>query len=160
MVVLLVSGALVFSFRNAFANGPESPSRSHSADSFWITPGFYSLHFNRNAGLNDSNPGLGLQWDIAPQWSLAAGRFSNSNDRPSNYLGAIFMPWSWGAIRAGGVLAAFDGYPNMHDGGWFASAIPTIGFYGNRFALNVGIIPEIKERVHGAVSLQLLIRLR
>ena len=125
----------------------------------WAGPGFYSLHFNRNAGLKDANPGLGLQWDISPQWSLAVGRFDNSNERRSNYLGGIYMPWSWGTIRAGGVLAAFDGYPNMRDGGWFASAIPTIGFYGNRFALNVGIIPELKDRVHGAISFQLLVRL-
>jgi hypothetical protein len=130
----------------------------HSSQSIWISPGFYSVHFDRNAGLRDANPGFGLQGRINPEWSLTGGRFANSNDRYSNYIGGIYTPWSWGRVRIGGVIAAFDGYPNMRNGGWFASVIPTIGLYGDRLALNVGIIPELKDRVQGAISFQIMLR--
>jgi len=133
----------------------ESRGGSHSV---WVSPGFYSIHFDRNAGMRDDNPGFGLQWEIHPEWSLTGGRFANSNYRHSNYIGGIYTPWSWGRFRVGGVIAAFDGYPNMRNGGWFASVIPTFGIYGDRLALNVGIIPELKDRVQGAISFQLMLR--
>jgi hypothetical protein len=125
----------------------------------WIAPGFYSLHFDRNSGLRDANPGIGFQWEVRPQWSLAVGHFKNSNNKRSNYLGALYMPVELGSLRVGVAFVAFDGYPDMRNGGWFASAIPTLGLYGKDWALNIGGIPELKDRVHGAVSLQLLRRL-
>ena len=70
------------------------------------------------------------------------------------------MPWSWGRVRIGGVIAAFDGYPNMRNGGWFASAIPTLGLYGKDWGFNIGVIPELKDRVHGAISFQVMLRAR
>ena len=136
----------------------ETVSNRHSSQSVWVSPGFYSVHFDRNARLRDANPGFGLQWQSNPEWSLTGGRFANSNDRYSNYIGGIYTPWSWGRVRIGGVIAAFDGYPNMRNGGWFASLIPTIGLYGDRLALNVGIIPELKDRVQGAISFQIMLR--
>ena len=130
----------------------------HSNQSVWVSPGFYSIHFERSAGLRDANPGFGLQLEINPEWGLTGGRFANSNDRYSNYIGGIYTPWSWGRLRIGGVIAAFDGYPNMRNGGWFASVIPTIGLYGDRLALNVGLIPKLKDRVQGAISFQIMLR--
>ncbi len=131
-----------------------------SGGTIWIAPGFYSLHFDRNSDLRDANPGIGFQWDVRPQWSLAIGHFKNSDSEQSNYVGALYMPWSWGRVRIGGVIAAFDGYPNMRNGGWFASAIPTLGLYGKDWGLNIGVIPELKDRVHGAISFQVLLRAR
>ena len=138
------------------ANEPED--QGQPANSVWISPGFYSIHFDRNSGLKDANAGFGVQWNVRPEWSLTAGRFSNSNSQHSNYAGVIYMPWSWGPIRVGGVIAGFDGYPNMRNGGWFATVVPTIGIYGSHLAVNIGIIPELKDRVQGAIAFQLMLR--
>ena len=127
-------------------------------ESVWVSPGFYSYHFKRDNGLRDSNPGLGLTLRYSESSAIVLGRFRNSDDAMSTYLGYLYLPYRLGTMRLGVALAAFDGYPEMQDGKAFLSVIPTLGFPGKRFALNVGIIPEIKDRVHGAVSLQFLVR--
>lgn len=124
----------------------------------WVNPGFYSIHFDRNAGLRDGNPGLGFEWQVTKWVSLTAGRFRNSDDRMSNYAGAYVMPWSWGAWRFGAVVGGFDGYPKANDGGWFPALIPVISYERRYVGLNVGIVPEIKDRLHGAISFQLKFR--
>ena len=126
--------------------------------SVWVSPGFYSYHFKRGDELRDRNPGLGLTLRYSEASALVLGRFRNSDNAMSNYLGYLYQPYIFGPLRVGLALAAFDGYPEMQNGKAFLSVIPTMGFSGERFALNVGIIPEIKERVHGAVSLQFLVR--
>jgi hypothetical protein len=126
--------------------------------SVWISPGFYSYHFKRSDGLRDSNPGLGLALTYSEASSVVFGRFRNSDNDMSNYLGFLYQPYSIGPVRLGAALAAFDGYPEMRNGKAFLSVIPTLGLHGERVSLNVGIIPEIKDRVHGAVSFQLLVR--
>ena len=126
--------------------------------SVWISPGFYSYHFKRSDGLRDSNPGLGLALKYSEASSVVFGRFRNSDNDMSNYLGFLYQPYSIGPVRLGAALAAFDGYPEMRNGKAFLSVIPTLGIHGERVALNVGVIPEIKDRVHGAVSFQLLVR--
>jgi hypothetical protein len=62
-------------------------------------------------------------------------------------------------VRVGLALAAFDGYPNMRDGGWFPAAIPTLTYEYKRVGLNVGIIPTYKDRLYGGVSFQLKFKL-
>jgi hypothetical protein len=126
--------------------------------SVWISPGFYSYHFKRSDGLRDSNPGLGLALKYSEASSVVLGRFRNSDNDMSNYLGFLYQPYSMGPVRLGAALAAFDGYPEMRNGKAFLSVIPTLGIHGERVALNEGVIPEIKDRVHGAVSFQLLVR--
>ena len=121
-------------------------------------PRFYSYHFKRSDGLRDSNPGLGLALKYSEASSVVFGRFRNSDNDMSNYLGFLYQPYSIGPVRLGAALAAFDGYPEMRNGKAFLSVIPTLGIHGERVALNVGVIPEIKGRVHGAVSFQLLVR--
>ena len=44
----------------------------------WINPGFYSLHFDRNKGLEDANPGLGIEWPIDKTFSVTARTTSAS----------------------------------------------------------------------------------
>jgi len=124
----------------------------------WINPGFYSYHFDRNADLADANPGLGIEWPLSQTWSLTAGGFRNSNRERSYYVGAYWMPIEVWGVKLGAALGAFDGYPNYRDGGWFPAVIPTAAMEGRHFGLNVAILPELKNRLYGAVTFQLKYR--
>ena len=53
----------------------------------WLNGGFYSYHFQRDKGLNDSNPGLGAEWRFSTVASATVGRFYNSDRAYSNYVG-------------------------------------------------------------------------
>jgi hypothetical protein len=125
----------------------------------WINPGFYSYHFQRDKGFDDTNPGLGVEYRFSTVASATAGRFHNSDRQMSNYAGVYYQPWSIGPVRLGAVVGAFDGYPKMRDGGWFLAAIPVLSVEYQRVGVNFAIVPTYKERLHGAFSVQLKFKL-
>lgn len=140
---------LAFAFAAAAAASPAA-----LAD-VWINPGFYSHHFDKSKDLNDNNRGLGVEASINSTYSLTAGVFENSNRATSRYVGAYVMPFKMGAFKAGAAVGAFDGYPNMRDGGWFAAAIPTVAIEGQRVGLNISYTPKIGDKVNSALSFQI-----
>lgn len=120
----------------------------------WINPGFYSHHFDKSKDLNDNNRGFGVEATISKTYSLTAGVFENSDRQTSHYIGAYVMPYQVGALKAGAAVGAFDGYPNMRDGGWFLAIVPTIAIEGRRIGLNISYIPKIGDKVNSALSFQ------
>ena len=58
------------------------------ANRLWLNAGFYSAHFDTGKGLRNANPGIGAEYKLDGPWSLTAGRFINSNDQYSSYVGA------------------------------------------------------------------------
>ncbi len=132
---------------------------SKPLNELWLNPGFFSYHFQRDKGLNGSNPGLGAEYRFSTVASLTAGRFYNSDRAYSNYAGIFYQPWALGPIRVGAVIGGFNGYPKMRDGGWFLAAIPTLSYEEGRFGLNVAIVPSYKDRLYGAISFQLKFKL-
>jgi hypothetical protein len=124
----------------------------------WLNGGFYSYHFQRDKGLNDSNPGFGGEYRFSTVASVTAGRFYNSDRAYSNYIGVYYQPWKVGPVRLGAVVGGFDGYPKMRDGGWFPAAIPTASFEYDRVGVNVAIVPKYKDRLYGAISIQLKLK--
>lgn len=125
----------------------------------WVNPGFYSYHFQRDKGFDDTNPGFGAEYRFSTVASVTAGRFHNSDRQMSNYAGVYYQPWSIGPVRLGAVIGAFDGYPKMRDGGWFLAAIPVVSVEYQRVGVNFAIVPTYKERLHGAISVQLKFKL-
>ncbi|HEU4853657.1 MAG TPA: hypothetical protein VFT37_16035 [Telluria sp.] len=121
----------------------------------WINPGFATVHFDSNLGLNGANKGIGAEYRFSTVASVTAGRMLNSDRKYSNYVGVYYQPWSVGMVRLGAVVGGFDGYPNMRDGGWFPALIPTASIEYQRVGLNVGFIPSYKNRLYGGVSFQL-----
>ena len=77
----------------------------------WVNPGFYSYHFQRDKGFDDTNPGFGAEYRFSTVASVTAGRFHNSDRQMSNYAGLYYQPWSVGPVRLGAVVGAIDGYP-------------------------------------------------
>jgi hypothetical protein len=125
----------------------------------WLNPGFYSYHFQRDKGLNDSNPGLGAEYRVSTVASVTAGRFYNSDRRYSNYAGIYYQPFAIGPVRIGAVAGGFSGYPKMHDGGWFLAAIPVASYEYGRIGVNLAFVPSYKDRLYGALSVQLKLKL-
>ncbi|KQV61345.1 MULTISPECIES: hypothetical protein [unclassified Duganella] len=125
----------------------------------WVNPGFYSYHFQRDKGFDDTNPGFGAEYRFSTVASLTAGRFHNSDRQMSNYAGVYYQPWAIGPVRLGAVVGGFNGYPKMRDGGWFLAAIPVVSVEYQRVGVNFAIVPTYKERLHGALSVQLKFKL-
>jgi hypothetical protein len=126
----------------------------------WINAGFYSAHFDRDKGLEDFNPGLGFEYPLNDMLSLTAGGFRNSDRRHSNYLGLYVMPFEFHGVKLGAVVGGFDGYERTNNGGWFPAIIPTAAIEGTNWGLNIAFIPNIKDRLYGAISFQLKYRFK
>ncbi|QGZ37741.1 hypothetical protein IP92_02903 [Pseudoduganella flava] len=125
----------------------------------WVNPGFYSYHFDRNDGLDDTNPGIGAEYRFSTVAAATVGRFHNSDRAISNYAGIYYQPISLGPLRIGAVVGGFDGYPKMRNGGWFLAAIPVVSVEYERVGVNFAIVPSYKDRLHGALAIQLKFKL-
>ena len=124
----------------------------------WLNAGFYSAHFDANKGLRNPNPGIGLEYSLNDTWSLTTGRFINSDNAHSNYLGAYYQPWQVGEFKLGVVGGAFNGYPKAFNGGWFPAVLPVASWESRNLGMNVMLVPPFKDRLYGAVSFQLKYR--
>ena len=120
----------------------------------WLNPGFYSYHFDKEKNLNNNNHGFGVEAPISKTYSLTAGVFENSNRATSHYIGAYVMPFQRGAFKAGAAVGAFDGYPNMREGGWFPAIVPTMAIEGRRVGLNISYTPKGGDKINSALSFQ------
>ena len=61
-------------------------------------------------------------------------------------------------VGAGVALGAFDGYPNYRHGGWFVAPLPVLAIEGTRFGVNLSVIPTIRNRLDGALAVQVKLR--
>ena len=136
-----------------------TPEPSQKRSELWLTSGFATYHFESDLDLNGSNPGIGVEYKFHETASVTAGRFYNSDRQHSRYLGVLYQPWTVGPVRFGAVLAAFDGYPKMRDGGWFLAPVPAATFEYKKVGINVAVVPTYKNRLHGGISVQLKLRL-
>jgi hypothetical protein len=101
---------------------------------------------------------LGLEYRIDDNWSATAGRFINSDNAHSSYVGAYDQPWRWGSVKLGVVGGAFNGYPKAFNGGWFPAVIPVATYESGHWGLNMALVPQLKDRLYGALSFQLKYR--
>lgn len=133
-------------------------SETEASATWWFAPGFQSWHPNRAAGYRENNIGVSLEADLHPEVALLAGNFINSDRARSRYLGAAWLPLELGPLRLGAYAGGFDGYPMMRAGGWFAAAMPLLTWRGERWGLNFSAVPNYRNRLHGAVIGQVLLR--
>ena len=127
-----------------------------SRNQLWLNPGMVSHHFQK--GYNNGNWGFGAEYRFANVASVTAGRFYNSDRAYSNYAGVYWAPIGIGPFNFGLVAGGFNGYPKTNNGGWFAAALPAITYEGKWIGGNLFIIPTVGDRVHGALSLQLKLK--
>lgn len=156
---LMLSAALILcSAAHAGSNERFGLLESKPLSESWLNAGFYSYHFQRDKGFTDGNPGLGVEYRFSTVSALTAGRFFNSDRQYSNYAGIYYQPIAIGSVRLGAVVGGFNGYPRMREGGWFLAAIPVASLEYQRFGVNLALVPSYRDRLHGALSIQLKLK--
>lgn len=135
---------------------------SEPSPQVWLNAGFLSWHFQRDENLRGDNWGVGVEVVLKPDHGVMAGNFINSDGDRSHYGAYLWRPLHWRPygidVSAGVALAAFDGYQNVNNGGWFVAPLPLLAVEGRRLGANFTIVPTISDKVHGAVVLQLKLR--
>lgn len=146
---------------NAHADGlpPFTLTEVQPQNQLWLNAGFYSFHFDTSKGLNNSNYGLGAEYRYSTTSSLTVGQFYNSDNETSHYVGMYWEPITWGKVKLGAVFGGFDGYPRMLNGGWFPAIIPVASVEYERVGANVAFVPSFQDRLYGAISVQIKLRL-
>ncbi len=136
-----------------------------AAESFpqvWLNPGIYSQHFDSGKGLRNNNVGFGVEVALAKEHEVMAGSFINSNRQRTHYASYQWRPLHWEVaglnVGAGILVGAFDGYPNYRNGAWFIAPLPVLSIEGKTLGANISIIPTVKNRFDGALSVQLKLR--
>lgn len=132
------------------------------APQVWVNPGIYSHHFNRDKGLRENNIGIGAEVLLTDDHALMGGSFINSDRQRSNYGLYEWRPLHWqvssAKVSLGIAAGAFDGYPKYRNGAWFAAALPLLSVEGERLGMNIALIPNIPNRLSGAVAIQVKLK--
>ena len=128
-----------------------------SNTALWLNVGGFSRHFNRQAGHNENNLGLGIEYRTSSEISYMAGSYYNSVRKSTTYAAVNWQPLSMGAFKLGAAVGLMNGYPALNRGGHFFAALPMATYEGRRFGVNVGLIPSMKN-VDGAVIVQFKVR--
>jgi outer membrane scaffolding protein for murein synthesis (MipA/OmpV family) len=131
-----------------------SSIQSCKADELWVNTGGFSKHFEDN-GRNEVNFGLGAEYRFRDDVSVMAGFHKNSLDLRTRYAAMVYQPWSIGNVKIGVSMGYMDGYPLKSQGKGFFAVLPMATYEGDRFGVNLGVIPNIpSQHVEGAVALQ------
>jgi hypothetical protein len=153
--LLLITAGLA---PQVIAQGEGMSSRNRA----WQNAGAYSYHFDRDANYREDNVGVGVELGYSADNSLMVGSLINSERARTRYLGWQWRPvhgWVGNVqVHAGVVMTAMDGYSKMREGGWFPSLLPLVAVEGKYLGLNLSAVPTIQDRVHGAILLQLKLR--
>ncbi len=151
--------ALVAIVRCASAEETDLGDMDWTPRSFWINPGDDSYHFDRHAGYREDNWGIGGQIGFDHDLALLGGTFLNSDNRRSHDVGVLWEPLHFGVLKFGAVAGGFDGYPYFHSGNWFPALLPMASVEYEAVGANLTVVPNYKNKLHGAVVLQVLVRL-
>ena len=150
------------SFAVSAAAASASVRGEESGPQVWVNPGFYSQHFRSGGQFRSDNFGVGAEVVLAPDHSVLAGSFINSDSRRSQYGAYFWRPLHWkfseAGVHAGVVAAALDGYPKYRNGGWFVAPVPAVAIEGERVGVNLMVVPTIRNRVQGAIAIQVKFR--
>jgi hypothetical protein len=137
-------------------------AESDSSPQVWLNAGFLSWHFQRDQNLRGDNWGVGVEVVFTPDHAAIAGNFINSDGDRSNYAAYLWRPLHWRPygidVSAGVSLGVVDGYQNVNNGNWFIAPLPLLAVEGRRLGANFTIVPTINDKVHGAVVLQIKLR--
>lgn len=154
LFLLVLNGA----FFSATSLASTYTLESKPLDELWVNFGFYSYHFQKDIDLNNSNPGLGLEYRYSTVNSLTAGRFHNSDNQISSYAALYWQPFELGDIRVGALIGAINGYPKASNGDWFPLVLPVASYEYKNLGISLTFIPTYKDMLHGSISMQLKLK--
>ena len=99
---------------------------------------------------------------VCADHALIGGSYINSNRARTHYGAYEWRPLHWQVagldVGAGVALGAFDGYPNYRNGGWFVAPLPLLSVEGRYVGVNLSVIPTIRNRLDGALAVQIKLR--
>lgn len=161
VAILVVYGLSVVGLVTVLWLGAALFNRAFGAET-WLVISTASWHpdraYERDRNLNSVNPGLGIERAISENLRLAGGAYVNSYRRTSVYAAAAWLPLRVLGARSGITGGAVSGYPYYEGGvGPFAAAL--VAFEGARVGANLVLLPRVGDKSHGAVALQLKVRL-
>lgn len=126
------------------------------AEGLYLTGSAVSFHTKRNQGYNEhDNLGLGLEYQTAPDWRVAAGFYKNSFYHEATYAEAIYTPFKLGRWEFGSSFGVITGYEHSP----MLAAIPTAIYERGAWGMNVLVLPPFPGSV-GVASVQLKWRFR
>ena len=131
-----------------------SITKHETQSELWLNPGMMSYHFDRDRSFNSRNVGFGAEYRFSSVASATLGTYNNSYHESSKYIGAYWQPIQFGVFKLGAVAGIFNGYSKTNDGGWFPGLIPALTYEGDRFGVNILMVPSIPDRVAGSLSIQ------
>ena len=140
------------------SNNPFQIIEPKSQNELWLNAGMYSYHYDKSQSFNNNNIGVGAEYRFSTVASITIGGFKNSNSTHSNYVGIYWQPISLGPVNIGVVGGGFNGYASTNNGGWFPAIFPAATIEGKWVGAHIFFIPTIGDRIHGAVSLQLKLK--
>lgn len=139
---------------------PVAHADTTPAHQLWLTTGFATYHFQTDQHLRNDNAGVGLEYRYSANSAVATGRFNNSDWQITRYLAWQYQPVKLGITNWGAAIGLFDGYPKVNNSGWFVAVIPAVSIEHQRLGANLAVVPTFRDKLHGAVSLQLKFKLR
>lgn len=121
----------------------------------WLSASVASYHFEEaKEHYNQSNPGLGIEWGTENA-RVVAGFYRNSIERQSRALGGALLTDSFlGGFRVGLAAGGVTGYEKSVT----AFVLPILAFERGQFGANLALIPPVKEKVGGAIGLQIKLK--
>ncbi len=125
---------------------------------FWVNLGGISQHFQYAEEFNQQNFGYGIEYQLSASQYLVLGGYRNSVHADTRYIGGAWMPLAAGSFKLGAIAGLADGYAAMRDGGFFPVVLPVLAFERGRVGANFILIPNMKDKVSGAVAMQLKFR--
>jgi hypothetical protein len=135
-----------------------SDSSNYTPQAIWLNAGDLSYHFQSGENFRGDNWGFGAQVDFPHDLSLLGGTFINSDRQRSYDAGVLWEPYSIGPVKLGAVAGGFNGYPYFRNGAWFPAVLPMASASYERVGANVTILPNYKNKLHGALVVQLIFK--
>lgn len=118
--------------------------KAKAESQLWVTPGAVSYHVERTQDngqrWNETNYGLGVEYEVSPQTAVMIGVYRNSLDRWTHYALVQYTPIVFGPVRFGAMVGAVDGYSSNVD----PALAPVATIEGKRFGLNVSFVPKVE----------------
>lgn len=124
---------------------PAETAEGYAGPRWALHLGGISYHSNREREYNERNPGLGIEYRINNEWSLASGFYKNSFSRTTYYAYANWTPINLGPVWFGLAGGAVTGYKNLNDGGVAPALVPSAEWRYGRFAAMVNYIPKLEK---------------
>lgn len=125
-----------------------------AAGDFWLSATVTSVHLTSNHKLNESNPGLGLEYHTSSSMRYLVGAYRNSHRETSAYALAGWTPVSFGPVKLGLLAGVADGYQKLNDGNFTPVVAGFMPIEGARFGMNLILIPRALKKSPYTLGIQ------